>query len=248
MSIVIIIGTLMFICGCHQTRLTELEGRVDLAGNHLKTVLQQKEDQTTEQKTRVDEIRKQLEAENQRVKKQQDEALARLENLKVALSRHQGVVSELQESDPEENGQPLPSVETAPVDKTAAKADPLFQAAYAEYARGAYDQAIQSFQILRESNKQGASRARIEYYIGESYYSKRQYTKALTYFSAVEKYAMLAQLVAPSLWKRAMCYHYLRLPARKTEMMQQLVKKYPDSEEAGLARDWLAGENSEPDI
>lgn len=234
--------------GCSHERLDRMAGRVDFAEGQMSQLIAKGEKSRRQKNSKLQGIRQQLEQDAERTKQQQENALRNIEDLQRAMSGEQVAVKP-------KNPQPLiiEPAETFKVvplipDKTTsqnnvmlADTNPQFQSAYADYSRGRYNLAIEGFENLRQSHKQGLPRARVEYFLGECYYNKLEFAKALTHFAAVGKFATNEGLLAPSLWKRAMSYDRLNLPARSNEALQELVKRFPNSEEAGLANERLTG-------
>ncbi|HNT34275.1 MAG TPA: tetratricopeptide repeat protein [bacterium] len=233
-----------FFLGCASERLHTMDSRIGHAERQMKEMIDKNEQKSQEHDRRVEIMQKQLEEENRLLQQQQQETLQSLDSLRMALSGEKPVV-EPQDPPAQEPAQTA-AVLSPNSDGSAAvmgtQGDARFQAAYADYARGSYDLAIEAFKMLRDSYSEGRDRARIEYYIAECYYGKQEYAQALTYFAAVGNFASDSALLAPALWKRAMCFHSLRLPARRTEILRDLIQRFPDSDEAGMAQEWLTGE------
>lgn len=232
------------ILGCAVDRLNTMDSRIGRAESQMNQMIRKDEEKAQERDQRVATMQRQLEEENRLLQQQQEEALRNLDDLRLALAE-QNPTQHVQEASSFEPSQTAAVPSASPQQETPAmttQGDDRFQAAYADYARGAYDLSIEAFKMLRDSYSEGRDRARIEYFIGECYYGKQEYAQALTYFAAVSNFSSDSSLVAPALWKRAMCFHNLRLPARRTEILRELIQRFPDSDESGLAREWLTGE------
>ncbi len=81
--------------------------------------------------------------------------------------------------------------------------------------------------------------ANAQYWIGEAYYSQRDYRQALVEFQKVLEYPSANGKVPDALLKMGLCYTSLREPGRASEVWTRIVGEYPSSEAAGQARSYL---------
>jgi len=115
----------------------------------------------------------------------------------------------------------------------------IYQAAKAAFDTADYDTAREGFEKLlkRYPNSQNADNA--QFWIGEIYYRQKWYEKAiLEYQSVIEKYPK-GNKVQASLLKQGFSFFHLGDKANARLIFQELNRKYPDSNEAAIAREKL---------
>ena len=81
--------------------------------------------------------------------------------------------------------------------------------------------------------------ANAQYWIGEAYYSQRDYRQALVEFQKVLEYPSANGKVPDALLKMGLCYTNLREPGRANDMWTRVVGEFPSSDAAGQARSLL---------
>jgi tol-pal system protein YbgF len=112
----------------------------------------------------------------------------------------------------------------------------IYDAAYADLVKGKYDLARQGLQQYLQMEPQGALADNAHYWIGESFYSQKNYEEAARAFSLVlEKFPDGGK--APSAMLKLA---YAQIASGKTaagkKNLEALISKFPQSNEAKLAR------------
>lgn len=113
-----------------------------------------------------------------------------------------------------------------------------YKEALNEYYAGNYRQAIERFAYLLAINSHHELSDNCQYWIGESYYSLKQYEQAIKAFRKVFTYQ------DPNKWDDAqmklwLCYLRLGDKARAQEELQRLFTDYPNSEYVSKAKELL---------
>jgi len=115
----------------------------------------------------------------------------------------------------------------------------IYQTAKAAFDSANYDTAREGFGKLlkRYPNSDNADNA--QFWIGEIYYRQKWYEKAiLEYQNVIEKYPK-GNKVQASLLKQGFSFFNLGDQANAKLIFNELVRKYPDSNEAAIAREKL---------
>ncbi|MBI5804720.1 tol-pal system protein YbgF [candidate division TA06 bacterium] len=115
----------------------------------------------------------------------------------------------------------------------------LYDASYLDITKGNYDLALAGFNefIKRFPKHDLADNA--QYWIGEGYYAQKKYEPALTEFEKVVGNYPGKDKEPAALYKMGLCLQEMGDKAKARQYWQLLVKKYPKSPEAALAKDKL---------
>jgi tol-pal system protein YbgF len=116
----------------------------------------------------------------------------------------------------------------------------LYSQAYADYARGNYDVAIQGFtQYQRHPAAANDLIDNAQYWIGESYYGKKAYAEAITAWDALFRDYPSSDKLPDAHVKKGMA---LEKMARRRDALREyrlVMDRYPNSPAARIARDRL---------
>ncbi|MEK6410565.1 MAG: tol-pal system protein YbgF [Acidobacteriota bacterium] len=122
---------------------------------------------------------------------------------------------------------------------TPGNPDQLFAAAYGDYSRGNYDLAISEFRQYVETYPTSEMADNAQYWIGECYFSKKLLNEAIAEFDKVSLLFPKGDKVPAARFKKALALTDLgQVDAGRAEL-QALIKLYPRSTEAVLARQQL---------
>ncbi|HKP11488.1 MAG TPA: tol-pal system protein YbgF [Blastocatellia bacterium] len=122
---------------------------------------------------------------------------------------------------------------------TPGNPDQLFAAAYGDYSRGNYDLAISEFRQYVETYPSSEMADNAQYWIGESYYAKKQLSEAIAEFDKVISiYAKGDKVPAARLKKGMALIEAGQAEAGRAELAN-LTRLFPRSNEAQLARQQL---------
>jgi tol-pal system protein YbgF len=136
---------------------------------------------------------------------------------------------------------------TAPVPAAVAKVQPknqpteeeIYKSAKQAFDQGDFDLAKKHFQevIARFPESQNADNA--QFWIGEIYYREKWYEKAiLEYQKVIEKYPK-GNKVPAALLKQGMAFDNIGDKPNSRNILEELVKKFPKTNEAKIAREKL---------
>ena len=75
--------------------------------------------------------------------------------------------------------------------------------------------------------------------VGEAYYANRQFGQALIEYNALLQGYPDSQKFSHAKLKLAYCYHELGQPEQAKQQLEELIRAYPDTTVAHLARDRL---------
>lgn len=135
------------------------------------------------------------------------------------------------------NAQTAPANTEPVIDKNALEdMSKLYDASYQDLTQGKFELARQGFAEFLRRYPESALADNAQYWIGESYYSQREYVRAAAEFAVVAEKYPAGDKVPASMLKRA--YALLSL-SRRTEaqaLLEKLIKLYPSTNEAELAK------------
>jgi tol-pal system protein YbgF len=128
------------------------------------------------------------------------------------------------------------------VDSISSAADAaaeLYRESYMDLARGNYALAIQGFQQYLVRHPAGSHMAEVHYYLAECYYAEDRHLESVAEFQYVAREFPESRLVPAAFLKSGLCYVALEERALAEKSFNDLIEKYPDSEEAKQARNEL---------
>jgi tol-pal system protein YbgF len=135
---------------------------------------------------------------------------------------------------------------TNPDDTTAGAQKPdelnpesIYRAAYYDVIKGNYDLAIKGMREYLKSYSKTSLADNALYWIGECYYTQKEYEKAQeSYERLIKEYPQSENIPAAKL-KLGMCLYNLKNKTKAKQHFQDVVKDYPGTEEANQAADML---------
>jgi tol-pal system protein YbgF len=120
--------------------------------------------------------------------------------------------------------------------KEPAKTGASYEAAYQLFSEKKYDEAIQMYQALLDGGISEDLADHCHYWMGESYYGKKDYQEALKQFETVFQYKSLEKK-ADAQFMIAQCYERLGDKAKAKEAYEKVAKDYPTSDKVQLAKE-----------
>jgi tol-pal system protein YbgF len=125
--------------------------------------------------------------------------------------------------------------------KTVIDVDPkqLYDAAYLDLTKGEYDLAITGFSNYLKYFPETELSDDAQYWLGECYYAKKNYTKAAIGFHEVLENYSTGDKVPSALYKLGLSLLELKSVGQANKYFQELVDKYPHTQEAKLAKEKL---------
>jgi len=126
-------------------------------------------------------------------------------------------------------------------DTVEAQGDPrtIYDAAYQDLTRGNHGLAIMGFEEILQLYPSSELADNAQYWLGETYYVQKDYEKALEAFRKVPLAYPAGDKVPAALLKIGYCLVELGETAAASEALQDLIDRFPGSQEARLADDKL---------
>jgi tol-pal system protein YbgF len=122
---------------------------------------------------------------------------------------------------------------------TPGNPDQLFAAAYGDYSRGNYDLAISEFRQYVETFPTSEMADNAQYWVGEAFYAKKKFPEAIAEFDKVITLFAKGDKVPAARFKKALALVEMGQNDLATIEFQALIKLYPRSNEAVLAKQQL---------
>jgi tol-pal system protein YbgF len=111
-----------------------------------------------------------------------------------------------------------------------------YEAAYQLFSQKKYDEAIQMYQALLDGGISEDLADHCHYWMGESYYGKKDYHSALKEFETVFQYKSMEKK-ADAQFMVAQCYERMGDKAKAKEAYEKVTKEYPTSDKVPLAKE-----------
>ena len=115
----------------------------------------------------------------------------------------------------------------------------LYSQAYADYARGNYDLAMQGFSEYIRNYPDTDFTDNAQYWIGECLYSKKMYTEAIEAWNALIKDYPTSDKIPDGRVKKGMALERLGRKSQALVEYRYVVDRFPNSQAARLARERL---------
>jgi len=122
---------------------------------------------------------------------------------------------------------------------TPGNPDQLFAAAYGDYSRGNYDLALSEFRQYVETYPTSEMADNAQYWVGECLYSKKQLNEAIAEFDKVSTLFPKGDKIPAARLKKAIALNDLGQTDAARAELAAIIKLYPRSNEAVLARQQL---------
>ena len=117
----------------------------------------------------------------------------------------------------------------------------LYQAAYNDFLRGSFDLALLGFRQYVEAHPAAELADNALYWIGECYFSQRNFRQAIQEFSQVQTRYPGSERMASVLLRKGIAHLNLGESSQAMILLSDVVGRYPRSDEAILAREELEG-------
>jgi tol-pal system protein YbgF len=141
--------------------------------------------------------------------------------------------------------QRITELETAMKNASAPKPEPLtpekeYQAAYDLFTAEKYPESRKAFEDFVAKNSSHELAGNSQFWIGESYFREKDFSAAiLAYEEVLKKYAGNRKVPA-ALYKQGLAFLEMKDKKVATAILNELVEKYPESDEAAQAKAKLA--------
>jgi len=132
------------------------------------------------------------------------------------------------------------SSDTGSVSDTSVKinVDPqkLYDASYLDLTKGNYDLAITGFSSYLKYFPETELAGNSQYWLGECYYAKKNYTRAAIEFHKVLENYSTGNKVPSALYKLGLSLLEIKSTDQANKYFEELISKYPNTQEAKLAQ------------
>lgn len=136
------------------------------------------------------------------------------------------------ETDTTNNSETTETVSRLP----GASPDALFSTAYTDYVKGNYEIAALGFRDYVSNYKESDKADNALYWLGLCYYEQEKYRDAIREFERVIHDYKDSDVLAPSMLRKGLSLFEMNSPAVGVLELQDLIKKFPLSQEARIAR------------
>lgn len=216
---------------------TEVEGLSSSVSRQTSTLLKSEADMQLKMEqlsAQLEQLQARLEDTNNRLSNVSQQIAATNQELKAfrELPRFQPVEPATGVVDP--NAPPSPPLATQTTDPKA-----LYEAAYSDYVRGSYDLAIRQFQEYLQTFPDTDLSDNAAYWIGECYYRQRKFKQAISAFDRVLESYSTSDKVPSAMLKKGYSHLELGEKAPGQAQLQKVIRDFPKSDEASLARQRL---------
>ena len=132
---------------------------------------------------------------------------------------------------------------TTPSVNPGVSAQRLYDTSWGDYTAGNYTLAIQGFESYLRAFPKSTRAHEAQLYIGESYAWEKKDMDAVTAYDRVITNYPGSPSVPTAYYKRGLAFERLGEPARARESYEAVVKQFPDSQQATLAKARLESTN-----
>lgn len=122
----------------------------------------------------------------------------------------------------------------------AIEPDELYNTAYLDFTKGNFDVAIEGFKRYLKFFPDTELSDNAQYWIGECYYSKKQYPDAILEFEKVISNYPQGNKVPSAIYKIGLAYQSMNEINKAKQYFRKVINEYPNTNEAKLAKEKLA--------
>jgi tol-pal system protein YbgF len=132
-----------------------------------------------------------------------------------------------------------PRIAAPPPVPPSQEEEAAYTAVFEQLRSGKYDESIAGFKDMLEKWPQGRYADNAWYWLGESYYARKDYDAALTSFRSLLGQFPTSPKAPDALFKVGLCQAEKKQKNDARESWQQVIADYPNSTAAGLAKQRL---------
>jgi tol-pal system protein YbgF len=130
-----------------------------------------------------------------------------------------------------------PAVPSGPAPATAGQSpDRMLQSAKSDYYAGQWSLAVSGFEALLRTFPRSESAGEAQFYIGETYYAQNKWREAIDAYGLVLQTYRTSSMVPDTYFKRGRAYAQANQIDKARESWEAVIKLFPDSDAARLAR------------
>lgn len=124
--------------------------------------------------------------------------------------------------------------------KTGQNPSDVYNRSYQDYVNGNYDLALTGFQAYLTEFPDATLAPNAQYWIGECYYGKGEYKKAIDALDKVAANYPKSEKISAAILKAGFAYLELKDKTKAKAYLKKVVDQFPNSKEAALAKGKLA--------
>jgi tol-pal system protein YbgF len=201
-------------------------------------------DQLRQIRGAADELRKEIAASSARVNKREEDEKALRDKLENLIFKIQFIENFLEIGKREDTAapagdkgvkQPPPAAKEAPVRGKTDK-ESLYSASYEIFKQGKYDKAREAFESFLKQYPDTEFSDNAQFWIAECHYFDRNYEKAIVEYDKVVKNFPEGNKVPYALLKQGLSFLRLDDKASAKLLLQQVIKDFPNTSQARIAR------------
>jgi len=176
-----------------------------------------------------------LKKETSRDSKKEDEYKEKIDNLLLKINFIENFLEiSKKDSSNDIDSSALPKDPSARQDKAA-----KYASAYQTFKNGHYTKAREAFQGFLATYPSGEYSDNAQFWIGECYFFEKKYEKAILEYEKVTKKFPSSNKVPYALLKQGISFQNLGDKASAKLLLQQVIKDYPNTSQARIARSKL---------
>lgn len=191
----------------------------------------------TELRDQIQQLRGQVETlkkETIRDSKKEDEYKEKIDNLLLKISFIENFLEIGKKDSNDIDNAALSKDPAAKQDKAA-----TYAAAYQTFKNGQYTKAREAFQSFLAAYPTGEYSDNAQFWIGECYFFEKKYEKAILEYEKVTKKFPSSNKVPYALLKQGISFQKLGDKVSAKLLLQQVIKDYPNTSQARIARSKL---------
>jgi tol-pal system protein YbgF len=220
--------------GMLQDQMREFEKTITENYSGLKSLMEQLNDQVAESTMILKRIADDLERQETDSRSDKNEIIPEIKNLSGKLDDALTSISALARQVSELQVQSTPPDRFIPSDLSSA--DTIFDQAFRHLIEGSWEMAIQGFNTYLNLFPSGDRATAAHYNIGEAYYNMERYSQAMEVFTRIIDENADSDKVASALYKRGKSALKIRDYDTAEADFKNLMEKYPEAPETGLAK------------
>ncbi len=188
---------------------------------------------------RFDEVQYSSEKSSRELTENQDTMTSQIKTLEAAVNELKATLAglELQLASPEKQKPVEKAKKTENGEKTPeTEAKDIYMDAYRTFKEKKFKAAREQFEALLEKYPESELSDNARFWIGESYYRGKNYEDAILSYQELFDKNPQSNKVPGALLKQGLAFYELKKERIGKTILDQLVEKFPDSEQAGIAK------------
>ncbi|MEF9426122.1 MAG: tol-pal system protein YbgF [Candidatus Mariimomonas ferrooxydans] len=188
---------------------------------------------------RLDELQYSSEKSSRELTESNETITARIKELETAINELKEKLTrlELQRVSPEKQKTVEKAKKTEDGEKTPeTKAKDIYLEAYRTFKEEKFKAAREQFEALLGKYPESELSDNARFWIGESYYRRKNYEDAILAYQELFDNNPRSDKVPGALLKQGLAFYELKKERIGKTILDQLIEKFPDSEQAGIAK------------